>query len=113
MLAWTLGMFTALSLFGILTGWNIDFFTGWVTVCTWFSAACWFKYKRLTILPDINWGHWFLSVGLSIVAYGIFDAFMRYCDIPSDLIRGIVIGIFYCIVNNDLDRKELEKLEKE
>ena len=111
MILTTLGVFLFLSGIQLITGWNIEFLIGWFTVSAWFAITNWYKYKRMTIYPDIQWKNFFISLLFSFFILIVVRIFFGI-QIYSSLAAGFIVGYFYMIFN-ELGRKELEKEKNE
>lgn len=115
-IAWTLGMFLALTginaLLNRVTTWDFTFLVGWFTVSTCFATINWYNYKRLSIDHSFKPGNWLIAMGIAILVLFVIKAFFASIQVKSDLAEGLIVGYFYNMVTNELDKRELKKIEK-
>ena len=96
-----------------ITGWDLDFLTGWFTVTGLFAAIdIWEIYNEDKYSPTMTLANYLIAFGLTLMIVVIGKIFfMSQGWVNHGLVLGTIGSIFYNLVQIELIKKQITHKE--
>jgi len=103
-LLWSFVSFLIISGLQNLTGFNLSFFNGWITISVFLTALKIYYNKEI---PDLKLSIFFISMGITIFLMLIITLLFNLIDINKaalEIIEGFICGLCYNLISDKFSK---------